>query len=87
MHVLNIIFYSLAASYLDLVFPNEWGKKKHPLFFIPYFNRRHEDSAKLNVAHSGKTSTLYMLTGLSDISSGNATWFVFDVQIQVDYIR
>ena len=43
MHVINIVFYLLAALYLDLVFPNEWGKKKHPLFFIPYFNRRHED--------------------------------------------
>ena len=52
MHILNIIFYTFAALYLDLVFPNEWGKKKHPLFFIPYFNRRHEDSSKLKVAHS-----------------------------------
>ena len=33
---------------------------------------------------AGKTSTLSMLTGLLDISSGNATSFGFDVETQVD---
>jgi len=41
MFILNIVFYIVMAIYLDLVFPNEWGKKKHPLFFIPYFNKKH----------------------------------------------
>lgn len=46
MHILNIIFYLLMSIYLDLVFPNEWGKKLHPLFCIPYFNKPHRNSAK-----------------------------------------
>lgn len=44
MHIVNIVFYFFMAVYLDLVFPNEWGKKKHPLFCIPYFNRKQEVS-------------------------------------------
>lgn len=44
MHILNILFYLFMSIYLDLVFPNEWGKKIHPLFCIPYFNRRHDTS-------------------------------------------
>lgn len=43
MHILNIIFYLLMSIYLDLVFPNEWGKKLHPLFCIPYFNKSHRE--------------------------------------------
>lgn len=30
--VLNIIFWGILTWYLDQVFPNEWGAKKHPLF-------------------------------------------------------
>lgn len=43
MHILNILFYLIMSIYLDLVFPNEWGKKLHPLFCIPYFNRSHNN--------------------------------------------
>jgi ATP-binding cassette subfamily A (ABC1) protein 3 len=46
MHILNIIFYCIMSIYLDLVFPNEWGKKLHPLFCIPYFNKPHRNSTK-----------------------------------------
>ncbi len=28
----NFIVYLIAAWYLDQVFPNEWGAKKHPCF-------------------------------------------------------
>jgi len=34
MDVLNILFYLIMGVYLDQVFPNEWGMKKHPLFFL-----------------------------------------------------
>ena len=30
----NIFFFLIFGLYLDQVFPNEFGKKKHPLFFI-----------------------------------------------------
>jgi len=36
----HILFWSLATLYLDQVFPNEFGVQKHPLFFIPYFNKK-----------------------------------------------
>ncbi|CAD8078613.1 unnamed protein product [Paramecium primaurelia] len=35
-HIINIIAYLILAIYLDQVFPNEWGVKKHPLFFISW---------------------------------------------------
>ena len=31
---INIIIFSIFSIYLDQVFPNEFGQKKHPLFFI-----------------------------------------------------
>ncbi|CAD8078681.1 unnamed protein product [Paramecium primaurelia] len=48
MHILNIFFYLFMSIYLDLVFPNEWGKKLHPLFCIPYFNKPHKSEQLLN---------------------------------------
>jgi ATP-binding cassette subfamily A (ABC1) protein 3 len=30
--IINIAFYLLLTWYLDQVFPNGWGAKKHPLF-------------------------------------------------------
>jgi ATP-binding cassette subfamily A (ABC1) protein 3 len=32
--VASSVFYLLFGLYLDQVFPNEFGKKKHPLFFL-----------------------------------------------------
>jgi ATP-binding cassette subfamily A (ABC1) protein 3 len=29
----------ILALYLDQVFPNEFGAKKHPLFFLPIFRK------------------------------------------------
>lgn len=38
--ILSAIIFFILFLYLDQVFPNEWGKKKHPLFFIGYpFNK------------------------------------------------
>jgi ATP-binding cassette subfamily A (ABC1) protein 3 len=31
-YLFNIWFYLLLGLYLDQVFPNEWGQRKHPLF-------------------------------------------------------
>lgn len=28
----NIVFWSLLTVYLEQIFPNEWGAKKHPCF-------------------------------------------------------
>jgi ATP-binding cassette subfamily A (ABC1) protein 3 len=36
MLIINIIIYAIISIYLDLVFPNEFGNKKHPLFFLDY---------------------------------------------------
>jgi ATP-binding cassette subfamily A (ABC1) protein 3 len=53
MHILNILFYALIAIYLDQVFPNEWGKKKHPLFFLQCGRR---SAAKVDRRYSKKDS-------------------------------
>ncbi|CAD8172616.1 unnamed protein product [Paramecium pentaurelia] len=149
MHILNIFFYLIMSIYLDLVFPNEWGKKLHPLFCIPYFNRSHHSqqqrlrkksslihqeryeeveqalkdqesrrevlqisnltkiypSGKQAVSNvsltmyvgqiyallghngAGKTTTISMLTGLLDITEGEATVFGYDVETQIEEIR
>ena len=44
MYIVNLITYIILALYLDQVFPNEWGNKKHPLFFLPCFGfgKNHE---------------------------------------------
>lgn len=45
---LNIIIFSILSLYLDQVFPNEFGQKKHPFFFINWLWRRKKvaDSAR-----------------------------------------
>lgn len=40
MMIINIILFGGFALYLDLIFPNEFGKKLHPLFCIPYFRKK-----------------------------------------------
>jgi ATP-binding cassette subfamily A (ABC1) protein 3 len=42
MAFVNIIFFLILGVYLDQVFPNEFGKKKHPLFFIKCFFKNKE---------------------------------------------
>ena len=32
----NIVVFAVLAFYLDQVFPNEFGTKKHPLFFLKF---------------------------------------------------
>ena len=34
----HAIFWPIIALYLDQVFPNDFGAKRHPLFFIPFLN-------------------------------------------------
>lgn len=42
MTIINILVFVILGLYLDQVFPNEFGHKKHPLFFILWmFPRRH----------------------------------------------
>ena len=36
MLLLNMIVFLILGIYLDQVFPNEFGKKKHPLFFLKW---------------------------------------------------
>lgn len=45
---INIIIFSILSLYLDQVFPNEFGQKKHPLFFITWIWKRRKvyDAAK-----------------------------------------
>ena len=40
--ILNAIFYLILTWYLDQVFPNEWGAKRHPLFCC------HEDTTTIS---------------------------------------
>lgn len=44
MTILNIIVFLVLAFYLDQVFPNEWGHKRHPLFFLECFFKRNKKS-------------------------------------------
>jgi hypothetical protein len=34
MALINALVFLILGWYLDQVFPNEWGHKKHPLFFL-----------------------------------------------------
>ena len=34
MQLFNIFFYLILFIYFDLIIPNEFGIRKHPLFFI-----------------------------------------------------
>lgn len=39
----NILFWGILGIYLDQVFPNEWGAKKHPLLCLKdYFAKKKE---------------------------------------------
>ena len=50
---INIVIFSILSIYLDQVFPNEFGQKKHPLFFIRWMwmkkSKPVDDSAKNDV--------------------------------------
>jgi ATP-binding cassette subfamily A (ABC1) protein 3 len=54
MYFVNLVTYILLALYLDQVFPNEWGSKKHPLFFLPCFNKPKESEKSLKVRQDSK---------------------------------
>ncbi|CAD8082367.1 unnamed protein product [Paramecium sonneborni] len=51
-HMINIIVYLVLAIYLDQVFPNEWGVKKHPLFFINWIWQKNRVD---RISHSSMT--------------------------------
>lgn len=38
--LINITVFGFLSLYLDLIFPNEFGKKLHPLFCIPYYRKK-----------------------------------------------
>lgn len=40
--ILNMFFWMFLALYLDQVFPNEFGQKKHPLFFIQWIWKKNQ---------------------------------------------
>jgi len=39
----HFLFWPTLALYLDQVFPNDFGAKRHPLFFLPFFKEQSED--------------------------------------------
>ncbi|EAR87981.2 ABC transporter family protein (macronuclear) [Tetrahymena thermophila SB210] len=150
MCIINILVFGTLAFYFDQVFPNEFGQKKHPLFFLDccwnrnqkktkYFNKSNltaenhpnfepvdeylRDQEKKSsclrlralekvypngkyavkgvtltmysgqifvlLGHNGagKTSTIAMLTGMQEITSGSASVFGRDVEDQMKEIR
>lgn len=161
MLLLNIFLFAIIGLYLDQVFPNEFGKKKRPLFFIHYLKdlcKKNEsnkvqsdnpnkqsllrnevdidperfeevtDPLKLAMDQrnevvkvrglrktypngfkavkgldmtmykndifvllghngAGKTTTMQMLTGMTEITDGEAVAFGFDVRTQMEEIR
>eukprot|EP00828_Plagiopyla_frontata_P010922 TRINITY_DN1596_c0_g1_i2.p2 TRINITY_DN1596_c0_g1~~TRINITY_DN1596_c0_g1_i2.p2 ORF type:complete len:320 (-),score=35.73 TRINITY_DN1596_c0_g1_i2:34-993(-) len=59
MLILNFFIFTIMGLYLDQVFPNEFGKKKHPLFFLSclFPNKskivhQHEEKQQLNKENS-----------------------------------
>ena len=44
MTIINIIIFVILGLYLDQVFPNEFGRKKHPLFFLDFLFKSKEAS-------------------------------------------
>lgn len=49
---LNIVVFFLLALYLDQVFPNEWGAKRNPFFFITCCFRRKPKSLNTSIEYS-----------------------------------
>lgn len=45
---INLVIFVLFSLYLDQVFPNEFGQKKHPLFFLKWL----QPKKKPQKAHS-----------------------------------
>ena len=44
--VANIVFWGLLTVYLEQVFPNEWGAKKSPLFFLDYLRQKPQNTTQ-----------------------------------------
>ena len=64
LEFLNIIIFSIISIYLDQVFPNEFGQKKHPLFFINWIWRKKTyNTKKVN----GEDVEMQSLTQHNDI--------------------
>ncbi|EAR86885.2 ABC transporter family protein (macronuclear) [Tetrahymena thermophila SB210] len=47
MNIINIIIFFVLSIYLDQVFPNEFGKKQHPLFFIRWIWKRQKSQSSI----------------------------------------
>lgn len=47
MLFLNLCLFTILGLYLDQVFPNEFGKKKHPLFFLSCLFQKNPRSRNL----------------------------------------
>lgn len=43
--LISLLIFSILSIYLDQVFPNEFGQKKHPLFFINWIWRKNNKSS------------------------------------------
>lgn len=43
MLIINIIVFAFLAFYFDQVFPNEFGKKRHPLFCFMCLKKSKKD--------------------------------------------
>ena len=52
--ICHLFIWAILALYLDQVFPNEFGVKKHPLFFIPGFYSKSEKVDHLKTLESDK---------------------------------
>ncbi|KAL4492594.1 hypothetical protein ABPG72_007707 [Tetrahymena utriculariae] len=57
LFIFNFVFFMLLALYFDQVIPNDFGKKRHPLFFITWMCKKRkqqtnfdlEENANLNI--------------------------------------
>lgn len=43
---INLIIFGVLSIYLDQVFPNEFGQRRHPLFFLDWLLKRSSKDSK-----------------------------------------
>lgn len=68
--ICNIILWGLLSIYLEQVFPNEWGAKKHPCFCCVGNNNKEEIYEENGEIHANSSAKVHPSKGkISDIES------------------
>lgn len=61
--LISLLIFSVLSIYLDQVFPNEFGQKKHPLFFIKWiWQKNNKIYGETFINHTEVEFFFYFLT-------------------------